>query len=59
MEVGQAVRVVRHEEIVTVVEIWLHGLEPLAEIRTEAGVDERDPPVIDVAPKELDIFPAL
>src|SRR5256885_2452188 len=59
MEVGQAVRVVRHEEIVTVVEIWLHGLEALAEVRVEASVDEGNLPLIDVATQELDILPAL
>src|SRR2546425_367435 len=59
MQVGQAIRIVGHEEVVAVVEIWLHRLEALAEIRMEPRVDERDLPVVDVAPQELDILPAL
>ncbi len=51
--VGEPVAV-RREEHVLVVEVALDRLQALGDLRLRSGVDERDPPVADVARVELD-----
>jgi hypothetical protein len=51
--IGQDVAVVAQEDVL-VVEVMAHGPQALADGRVEAGVDEADPPVVDVALEQLD-----
>src|SRR5262245_21871630 len=59
VQIGEAVGVVGHEHVVVVTQEALHGLQALPEVRVQAGVDERDPPVLDVATEDLDVLATL
>ena len=54
VEIGEAVAVVGEERLV-VVEVRLHRAEALADARRQAGVDERDAPVVDVAVQQAQL----
>ena len=55
--VGEHVAVVREEHLV-VAEVAAHPAQPLADLGVEAGVDEGDAPVADVAAQQLHVAPA-
>ena len=57
-QVAEPVAVVR-EEFGFVADDALDGLQPLADVRLQAGLDERDLPVVDVAGHQLELLPAL
>src|SRR6266511_151839 len=50
--VGEGVAVGGEEDLV-VLEVRARGPEPLTDACLQPGVDERDPPILDVAPKQL------
>ena len=52
--VREAVAVGR-EELVVAAEVRLDGLQPLADRRVEPRVDERDPPLVEVAGEQLEL----
>ena len=53
-QVGEAVAVVGQEHLLALQE-GLHGLEAHADVGVEAGVDEGDLPVLDVAGEQVDL----
>ena len=57
-QVREAVAVVGKEYLL-VLEIALHRLEAHADVRRQAGIDEGDLPVVDVASDQLDLPPPL
>ena len=57
-QVGQPVRSSWRGSLVLSRQL-LHAQQPLADVGVQAGVDEGDPPVLDVAPQRLDAFDRL
>src|SRR3954447_6085203 len=49
---------VRGEKAALPLEVGLHSQQPLTDAAVQTGVDERYPPVLDVAPEQLDFLPA-
>ena len=56
--IGQHVAVIRQEDLV-VVEVSPHSPQPLTDSGVDAGVDEGDAPLADVAAEQFDVFSAL
>src|SRR3989454_4302965 len=56
--IREAVAVVR-KELALPREVRLHRLQPLPDVRVDARIDERDPPLGDVALQQLQPSPAL
>src|SRR6266849_2872711 len=56
-EIRHAVRVVHQERFLSF-EVATHRHQPLADIRGETGIDEGDPPVVDIGAQQLDVATA-
>ena len=57
-QVAQAVGVVGQEHLLAL-QILAHAQQALADVGMQAGVDEGDAPVVDVARQQLDLLAAL
>src|SRR5579883_143219 len=54
VEVGDAVGVVGEEHLLAL-HVFPHPAQPFADVRPQAGVDERDPPALDVLADHVDL----
>ena len=57
-QVTEPIGVVGHEDRV-IADVVLHSLQPLSDRGVDAGVDEGDPPVIDVRIEQLEVSPTV
>ncbi len=57
IQVGEAVRVVGEEDLL-LVDVLAHRRQALADVRAHPGVDEGDPPVLDVRVEQLEVAAA-
>src|SRR5207253_3649724 len=55
--IAEVIRIISHKNRL-ILEVLAHRTEPHADVRIDAGVDERDVPIIDVAAQQIYFSPA-